>query len=238
MKASPHLGFLQVARVAIVLLLLEAEHSSATSYTPVHLSECVAEAGIIAAGTVQSISSRMADGMIVSDIRFTKTVFLRDARVSRKDSLVLHVLGGTVGREQLEDVGGPEFRLNERYVLLLRTHLGTSKDAYTPVVFFNQGLFPVFADSGESEPSVHDWLRRPIAGVRGGRIITVEHGSLVENDRTLGSQPLARLSAVEIDSLAMDVDPRVPLIVIEHLRDPRIRLNEEQFLAELRELIQ
>src|SRR5438093_331341 len=64
-------------------------------------------------------------------------------------------------------------QVGEKYVLLLKSQLGTHHDAYTPLVFFNQGLFPVFQDKASGVATVHDWLRRPIAGVHQGRIISL-----------------------------------------------------------------
>jgi len=157
--------------VAMLALLLDVAGGS--SYNPVSLRRCVAGAGVIAAGTVESITPRSIEGTIVSEIRFRDVAFLRDSRSTRR-SLVIHLLGGSMGDSGLVDMGGPTFRAGERYVLLLKTSLGTYRDGYSPIIYYNQGLFPVFPDSPSAQPSVHNWIRRPIAGVHGGRIISVQ----------------------------------------------------------------
>lgn len=218
---------------AVLFLAVVAQ---GTTYTPVHLSKCVAEAGIIVAGTVESISSRKVDGMIVSDIRFKSTTFLKDTRSTRGGPLALHILGGTVGGEHLEDVGGPRFFLNERYVLLLKRDLGSRENGYTPVVFFNQGQFPVFVDPGEAAASVHDWLRRPIVGVQDGRIVSVQ--SVAEPATSSDPRLELRTPSLEtIKAAASRVDPAVPVIEIGPSHDPAVRLSEDAFLAELRKLM-
>jgi len=91
-----------------------------------------------------------------------------------------------MGDSGLVDMGGPTFRAGERYVLLLKTSLGTYRDGYSPIIYYNQGLFPVFPDSPSAQPSVHNWIRRPIAGVlpvgRKLGIIGAEGEGVAQND--------------------------------------------------------
>lgn len=202
------------------------------SYSPVHLWKCVRAADVIVAGTVHSITPRDF-GAIVSQVQLRELTVLRGGRHPESDSLVIRVLGGWLDGRGTADDEGPKFHERERYILLLRESLGARQDRYTPVVYLNQGMFPVLADSGDTTFSVRDWLRRPIVAVHDGRIVSLRYQR--SPSASGGSQALTR---VQILDLAARTPPGAPLIEIPRDLDPGTRLTESMFLEDVRRLME
>lgn len=201
------------------------------SYTPVHLWKCVQEADVIVAGTVHSITPRDL-GAVVSEVHLRKLTVLRGGGSEGFDTLVIRVLGGMLDGRITADFEGPKFHERERHILLLKGSLGAHHDHYTPVVFLNQGMFPVMADSGDTTASVRDWLGRPIVAVHDGRIVSLDH------DRNSSSPPGTRaLTPAQVIELATRTPPGAPLVAIPPINDPGTRLNEAMFLDEIRKLM-
>ena len=208
------------------------EISEGTTFSPVHLSRCVARAGVIAAGTVESITPVALDGTIVSEVKFDRVVYAKGVR-GGSGSLTIRVLGGTLNGRIVVQSGTPQFHVGSRYVLLLKEGLGTLRDGFTPLVYFNQGLFPVFEDRGSHGPVVHDWAGCPIAGVRNGRILSVM-GSSARGDQMNGSRGIG---SARLDSIASSVPEGAPLVEIPGGLDPGLRLSEDEFLNIIHQLM-
>ncbi len=221
---------LVLAAVTLLCLFLTYAEAQA-SYSPVHLRRCVEEAATIAAGTVVSITPMRSGEIIFSVVAMDSVLFLRRPALADSHGLSFRLCGGSVDSVELICSENPELRVSESYVLFLQEGLGTPRDAYTTIVFLNQGLFPVFVDSTSPVAAVHDWIRRPIIGASGGRIISV---SWFEPPQGSIPKPLTVDALAEI---ASKVPQGVPVIEIPRQMDPGIRLTEEQFLEEVRRLM-
>jgi lipoprotein-anchoring transpeptidase ErfK/SrfK len=119
----------------------------------------VAEAEQIYVGTATSAAAqKLASGAIVTDVTFTASQVLKGPPEA---TVVLRVLGGTVGRERLELPGVPKFRVGARYLVFVKDN----GRAIFPVVGGDHGLFQVVPDPGLGHDVVLNARGAPLTDV-------------------------------------------------------------------------
>jgi hypothetical protein len=176
--------------------------------SPMDFETCVKTAGVAFAGTVTSMRAERFEGAMVTRVTFSDVVYGKGSRSGK--SLVLTMCGGEVDgqTEGCEDV--PVFQLHQRYVLLVKADLGSHRNAYSPIVGTNQGLFLLEAEKPGGHPVVPG-----VIGYRSGHLLMKDRGRLT---------PPYPLYA------------RPGVIAAEFVPDPGTRLNEKQFLALIRKV--
>jgi hypothetical protein len=131
--------------------VLTAAALRATSVTPPSFPELVAEAQVIAQGTVTSISSRWVDGpqgrMIKTFVDFAVAKQLKGDPAS---TLTLEFLGGTVGPDTLRVSGMPEFKVGDSEIVFVRDN-GVQ---FCPLVRLMHGRYRVHTDPASQRPFV------------------------------------------------------------------------------------
>jgi hypothetical protein len=206
-------GWVRIVQgAAVALQLLTATPALASTAYPVDLLSCVREAGIVFAGTVSDVHPEKVSGTIVTRITFTDLAFAKGERDAEK--ITLSQEGGQVG-----DMGisvTPEmhqFLPGKRYVVLADADLGSPKNRWTPIVYYNQGVFPLEPE----EPGrrlVIGGGRLPAVGYREGHLV---YFTTQPNFRTAGS-----------------IDGKVAAEIV--YKDPGMRFSEKQFLKLIRRL--
>jgi hypothetical protein len=132
--------------------------ASAAVFAVKHFEELVGEAELIFVGTVTGESAqKLPAGLIVTDVSFSASHVLKGG--AGGSTVVLRVVGGTVGRETLEIPDVPRFRPGGRYVVFVK---GNGRSVF-PVVGGTRGLFQVVWDPARSADVVRDALGRPLS---------------------------------------------------------------------------
>ena len=116
----------------------------ATSVTPPSFPELVAEAQVIARGTVTGISSRWVDAPQGRTIKtFVDFAIEKTLKGTSSGTVTLEFLGGTVGADTLRVSGMPEFKVGDREILFVRGN-GTQ---FCPLVRLMHGRYRVRTDA-------------------------------------------------------------------------------------------
>jgi len=206
-------GWVKIVQgAAVASQLLTAAPALASTAYPVDLLSCVREAGIVFAGTVSDVHPEKVRGTIVTRITFTDVVLAEGERNAEK--ITLSQEGGLLGDTGVSVT--PEmyqFIPRRRYVVLADADLGSPKNRWTPIVYYNQGVFPL----GPEKPGgrlVVGGGRLPAVGYREGHLV---YFTIQPNFRT-----------------AATVDGRVACEIV--YKDPGTRFSEKQFLKLIRRL--
>lgn len=155
--------------VAAAAALLSASGSPAASLFRVPLGRASRAAKSVVVGTVLSTSARLAvapsgQPRIFTDVR------LGDLAVAAGDSpgrtVLLSVIGGTLGGRTLMVAGAPVFEPGRRYVLFL-----APGEPFTGLAGWTQGQFRVERDPAGVD-RVHDASGAPVEAVEDGRVRT------------------------------------------------------------------
>jgi hypothetical protein len=145
-----------LAALSVIALAALAGPAGAAVFAVKHFEELVGEAELIFVGTVISESAqKLPARLIVTDVSFATSHVLKGAGGS---TVVLRVVGGTVGRETLELPDIPRFRPGARYVVFMK---GNGRSVF-PVVGGSRGLFQVVWDAARGADVVRDALGRPL----------------------------------------------------------------------------
>jgi hypothetical protein len=148
-----------VAVLSLIAVLVPPPVIHATTFLVKDFEGLVAEAEQIFVGTVTGRGSqKLAGGTIVTDVTFAASHILKGPR---EPSIVLRVVGGTVGGEALELSGVPQLDLGVRYIVFVK---GNGR-AMFPVVGGSQGLFRVVHDAGLDVDVVLSAQGAPLADV-------------------------------------------------------------------------
>ncbi len=228
--------------IAYVLLFTVGAHgAAATTYWPVDLKTCVEAADVIFAGTVTRMVAVEDSGSIITRVTFSDVVHVRGEPDS--GDVVLKVLGGQVGDRGLVDDSGPKFRKGSRYVALANGDLGSKRNIYTPIVYYNQGLFMVERDRASGRAVVHTAGGSPIVAFRNGHVVIL--GPYVMRNPPLSASPLTAdtdtsrggpADSLWVGTPVMGVSGRIAFEIVDRSSDPGTRFSEGQFLALLREI--
>ena len=220
----------------VAIAPLSAEGSTILS---VALDESVAKADIIFVGTVSRLEYVPITGGV-----FTKVTFKNLNRVKGNvmaDSLVVSITGGVWGGNLYKTVGFPEFEVSARYLLCVDDNLGTESDRYQPITFWNQGFFPLITDEHTARLVVHDCDYRPVVRIQDRHLVVlanpVRPRGLVERLRARARSSPGKGKVAKMDTLR-GLGHRVARIVMPDELDPRTRLGEEEFVREVRSIVQ
>lgn len=180
--------------------------AAANTVLPCDLHSCVRRSGVAFAGTVSSIFFEQLETTIVTHVDFTNITFVKGGPKNGRTRLTLD--GGVVGNKRVFSRSQPQFEIGRRYIVLAYGDFGSRHNSYLPIVGLYQGFFQVVIDSAEKGATVFDWAMRPIVRVDGHRlVVAVPPGWKQDQDSV-------------IDLLGPEGDPRT-------------RLSEESFLAEI-----
>jgi hypothetical protein len=131
-------------RYSFVALVCGVAVAHATSVTPPSFPDLVAEAQVIARGTVTGVSSRWVDGpggrMIKTFVDFSVEQRIKGTPGS---TMTLEFLGGTVGADTLRVSGMPEFKVGESEIVFVRDN-GVQ---FCPLVRLMHGRYHVRTDA-------------------------------------------------------------------------------------------
>ena len=222
-----------------LLLIFPAGGAPASTNIPVDLKTCVEAADVIFAGTVTGMVAGTDGGTIITRVAFSDVVHVRGEPDS--GDIVLNVGGGEVGNLRCVTVGAPHYEEGMRYVVLAKGDLGSWKNGFEPIVYFNQGLFTVKPERPGGPPVVHNGL--PIAAYRDGHVVVVARPAPGDSAHGPGSSGAsARRPSKPQD--ALDLKPvveyglrgQVVAEVLDSRADPGTRFSEELFLALLGEI--
>jgi hypothetical protein len=145
-----------LAALWMAALLASPGTAGAAVFAIKHFEELIAEAELIFVGTVTGESTqKLPAGAIVTDVSFSASHVLKGPA---GPTVVLRVVGGTVGRETLTLPDMPRFRPGGRYVVFVK---GNGRSIF-PVVGGSRGLFQVVPDAAGGA-DVRDAGGRPLA---------------------------------------------------------------------------
>ncbi len=224
-----------------LLLVLFAGGALASTSLPVDLKTCVEAADVIFAGTVSQMVAGMDGGTIITRVTFSDVVPVRGDPDS--GDIVLKVEGGEVNGLRSMVVGAPAFGKGMRCVVLATGDLGSPKNGYAPIVYFNQGLFTLEPDRASGRTVVHTAEGRPIVAFRGGHVVVlapyrIRGSPEVPIPITAGTDTSRAVPADSTlpDTPVMGVVGRVAFEMVDRSSDPGTRFSEAQFLDLLREI--
>lgn len=243
-QGAPGLVLISLARLCVALTLLitlGAPVASGTTYHPVDLKTCVEAADVIFAGTVTRMVAVEDSGSIVTRVTFSDVLHVRGKPDSGE--VVLKVLGGQVGDRGLLDESGPKFGKGLRYVILATADLGSGRNIFTPIVYYNQGLFTVGPDRASGREVVHTAAGSPLVAFRKGHVVVLgpyrKRGTPLAAIRLTPGADASQSAPPDsswADKPIMGSNGRVAFEMVDRSRDPGTRFSEEQFLALLREM--
>lgn len=146
----------------------------ATSVVPPSFPELVAEAQVIARGTVTSVEARRVEGTNRPLIK-TFVTFAVEERIKGNpaDTLTLEFLGGTVGGDTLHVSGMPEFKVGESEILFVNGN-GVQ---FCPLVRFMHGRYHVRTDNTAHRKFVARDDARPLHSVTDVQLPADDHDS-------------------------------------------------------------
>lgn len=130
-------------RAAVVLAVVSVAQASVT--TPMALPALADYAGQVIVGEVAQVDAYWAENprRIETRVTFRDVTYLKGQRADDGTTFALVVPGGTVGEWTARIADTPEFRPQERWVLMLLPQYRTY-----PVVGLTQGAFRVQTDAG------------------------------------------------------------------------------------------
>lgn len=137
--------------------------ASATSVVPPSFPELVAEAEAIYSGRVTAVEARRLAAPDGSSVIKTFVTFAieRVLKGAARESVILELLGGRVGDEQLRVSGMPVFAVGDReFVFVQRNGV-----QYCPLVALGHGRYRVLRDQTSGRDYVARDNRRPLAAV-------------------------------------------------------------------------
>jgi hypothetical protein len=219
------------ALVTLMACLSFATQASCTLFWPVDLRACVHKAGVAFAGTVVGMRAERVPGTIVTRVTFSDVVFAKGG--NDRSTLVLTMEGGVVGNKGVSADDLPEFALSRRYIVLADADLGSQGNHYQPIVYFNQGFFPLLSASAGGASFVHDRVGRPVVGFRDGHVVVLrsEKSDSAPEGKSPHSRPKHRGPSQETT-----VGGVVAAEVIGHDADTGQRLDEGQFIELIRQI--
>lgn len=157
-------GLPRLVRLALALLLGAAAGARATSVVPPSFPQLVAEADVIARGTVTAVAAHWVDGpqgrMIKTFVTFDVAKVLKG---SPPNPLVLQFLGGTVGSDTLHVSDMPQFKVGETEILFVHGN-GVQ---FCPLVRMMHGRYHVRTDAATDRKYITRDDDTPLTSVAG-----------------------------------------------------------------------
>jgi len=191
-------------------------------------------AGVAFAGTVTNLQSERVRTSIVTRIVFSDVDYAKGHREGH--SIVLTMNGGKLGNEGVFTIGLPEFEVHKRYIVLAKSDLGSERNGYNPVVYFNQGFFRVESEAGVGSPVIRDWAGRSVSAYRSGHLVVVGHSPLASQDMQMrdgrGDSKRAGLDLHAETTMGGDVAAEV----VPSELDTGARYTEREFLDLIRRI--
>jgi hypothetical protein len=146
--------------------------------------------------------------------------------------------------------GYPNFKIDGRYVLCLDEGLGTPKDHYHSIVFWNQGFFPITEDRSGRKGVVHDCNYLPVVAIEEGNLVVLGTRSDPYVPDFLRESPEAehwkkerekrmreRRSEDSTRHVVAGYQTATARIVVPDAIDPATRVDESAFLNAIREIL-
>ncbi len=131
----------------------------ATSVVPPTFPELVAEAQMIASGTVTSVEARRIEGPTRPVIKtFVTFAVTKRIKGNPADTVTLEFLGGTVGTDSLQVSGMPQFKVGDSEILFVNGN-GVQ---FCPLVRFMHGRYHVRSDKTNGRRYVERNDARPL----------------------------------------------------------------------------
>ncbi len=183
--------------------------ASATSVVPPSFPELVAEAEAIYSGRVTAVEARRLAAPDGSSVIKTFVTFAieRVLKGAARESVILELLGGRVGDEQLRVSGMPVFAVGDRDFVFVQ-HNGVQ---YCPLVALGHGRYRVLRDAAAGRDYVARDNRTPLAAVSDVELPLHAPPSAVQRARA--AAPAAALSPESF----------IAEIVAEVARTPAVR---------------
>jgi hypothetical protein len=142
---------IRVVGLLAAMLLLSGLRSAATSVIPPDFDSLVSQADYVIRGTVKSLSSewrtRGADRFIITHVEITVAETIAGNPPAR---VILEMLGGRIGTDEMVVQGSPAFRVNDEHILFIRGN-GVQ---FNPLVALMHGQYPVKKDTASGRSYV------------------------------------------------------------------------------------
>jgi len=203
-----------------VLTFLATPVSATTTGTVLDLAFIAKKAGVIFAGTVDSVRYGMdpAGETALTHVYFGNVVYAKGG--PRPEALTLTLRGGKTAKDLSSVVGQPTFESTKRYIVMAHADLGSAKNMYLPIIGLDSGFFPLVPDSSSGVACVYDRAFRPVARIKQRHIVVIDR--------------LAR-GPVYLPPYR-DMGGESPIEILPPSQDPRTRVHEGDFLRALRDL--
>jgi hypothetical protein len=200
--------------LASLLTCLVTPASATQTWTQLDLAFIAKEAGVIFAGTVDSVRYAMdpAGETALTRVYFGNLVYAKGNR--KPGPLVLTLRGGNTKEGRSIVVDQPEFEDSKRYIVLAHADLGSKENLYLPIIGLDSGFFPVVPDSSTDVAHVYDSKYRPVVQIKGRHLVVI--------DKRAGRAEKA------------SGEPRIELL--DPSVDPGTRVSEGEFLRAVRVL--
>jgi hypothetical protein len=202
----------------IALALLIAANAYGTFVQRFSPQRAATTAGVVFAGTVQSMQPVRLPTTILTKVVFTDLKFAKGAARSR--SITLTLAGGQVDNDMIIADGQASFSEGERYIVFAFSDLGSEANSYLPVVGLYQGYFKVERGTSPGKGRVKDSTGHMLTEIAPDHVTTVLPDSLL---------PDALRNEIKSNPSTLNNSKRSRRVVLES-SDPGTRVTEEQFL--------
>ena len=146
-----------VLSVLVVVGILCASLVQGSAFAKKDFDQLIAEADQIFLGTVTALDSRKEPtGAIVTEVTFSTARVLKGAETG---TMILEVLGGTVGEETMEVGGVPKFEIGVTYLVFAKDN----RTAVFPIVGGAQGLYQIRRDETTGKDMILNAYGMPLA---------------------------------------------------------------------------
>jgi hypothetical protein len=228
------------AGICCLAISLPAATASATlmaGSSDIGLRQAVYAADYIVAGTVSSMEGASDSNVVFTRVTLSNLVIAKGQWPI--DSMTIQIIGGNWRGSRVVLVGSPRLERGWRYVLCLRESLGTARDHYQPLVYGDQGLFPVLEDSSKQIRVVHDGDYRPVVDIEDGNLVVMEWPAWPPQMRQRYERNMAREPSRGEAKRWVVADKKAGIIriVIPEELDPGTRIDETAFLKSVDELL-
>ncbi len=149
-------------RFVVALLLASCPRAFATTVIAPDFDSLVGQAEYVVRATVRSVSSEWRENPANPGKRYIATFVELDVKEVIKGAppspLVLEMVGGRVGDEELTIEGTPRFRVGEENILFVR---GNGR-MFSPIVALMHGAYPVRRDARTGRDQIMRCDGRPL----------------------------------------------------------------------------
>ena len=195
--------------------------ATATSVTPLSLTEIVRGVDAIVVGTITDHQSRWGDASkcwMQTDytLAVEDAVYPSEQSIPIRQTIVLTYWGGTIDGET-QDAAGVRLPVNGERLLVMLHSSWAQTGMLAPTMGFDQGLFAVVVDAASGRLVMRDATGEPLALTRAGQIVL---GNVTAPDTT--ALDLATFTAwLRANIGSIKAAPAAPKPTVD-LNDPRI----------------